>query len=99
MTPVWFRLCASALAPLMLGVGLTSPALAQQRVGVSSAVNPDATGFWPGTPPRRLVLGQDIVFNERVNTGAEGQTQVLFVDESAMFDRAERRYGDRPVRL
>jgi hypothetical protein len=30
------------------------------------------------------VLGQDIVFNERVNTGAEGQTQVLFVDESAV---------------
>ena len=83
MTPVRFRLCASALAPLMLGVGLTSPALAQQRVGVSSAVNPDATGIWPGTPSRRLVLGQDIVFNERVNTGAEGQTQVLFVDESA----------------
>jgi hypothetical protein len=98
MTPVRLRLRASALAPLMLGVGLTGPAVAQQRVGVSSAVNPDATGIWPGTPPRRLVLGQDIVFNERVNTAAEGH-QVLFVDESAMFDRAERRYGDRPVRL
>ena len=84
MTPVRFRLCASALAPLMVGVGLTSPAVAQQRVGVSSAVNPDANGIWPGTPPRRLVLGQDIVFNERVTTGPLGQTQVLFVDQSTM---------------
>jgi hypothetical protein len=73
-----------ALALLMLGMGLVSLAGAQQRVGVSSAVNPDATGIWPGTPPRRLVLGQDIVFNERVTTSAQGQTQVLFVDESAM---------------
>jgi hypothetical protein len=30
------------------------------------------------------VLGQDIVFNERVTTGAEGQTQVLFVDQSTL---------------
>ena len=84
MTVVQYRLCTAALAALMLGMGATSPAVAQQRVGVSSAVNPDATGIWPGTPPRQLVLGQDIVFNERVSTGAAGQTQVLFVDQSAM---------------
>src|SRR6516165_12588580 len=77
-------LCATALAPLMLGMGLTSPAIAQQRIGVSGAVNPEATGIAPSAPPRRLVLGQDIVFNERITTGAEGQTQVLFVDQSAM---------------
>jgi trimeric autotransporter adhesin len=84
MTVVRFRLCAPAVAALMFGMGLTGPAAAQQRVGVSSAVNPQTTGMWPSTPPRRLVLGQDIVFNERVTTGVEGQTQVLFVDESAM---------------
>src|SRR5271167_389532 len=84
MAIVRYPLCATALAPLMLGMGLASPALAQQRIGVNSAVNPDATGIWPGTPPRRLVLGQDIVFNERVTTGPDGQTQVLFVDQSTM---------------
>ena len=32
--------------------------------------------------PRRLVLGQDVVFNERITTEASGQnSQVLFVDE------------------
>jgi trimeric autotransporter adhesin len=84
MTVVRYQLCPTALALLMLGMGLANPALAQQRIGVSSAVNPAATGIWPGTPPRQLVIGQDIVFNERVTTGVEGQTQVLFVDESAM---------------
>src|SRR5262245_43966733 len=73
-----------ALVPLMLGIGSATPAVAQQRVGVNSAVNPDVTGVWPGTPPRRLVLGQDVVFNERITTAAEGQTQVLFVDQSTM---------------
>src|SRR5271167_4570245 len=84
MAIVRYPLCATALAALMLGMGLTSPAVAQQRIGVNSAVNQDSTGIWPGTPPRRLVLGQDIVFNERVTTGPEGQTQVLFVDQSTM---------------
>ena len=63
---------------------MTSPATAQQRIGVNSAVNPEATGIAPSAPPRRLLLGQEVVFNERITTGAEGQTQVLFVDQSAM---------------
>src|SRR5271166_3362368 len=84
MAIVRYPRCVTGLIALMLAIGLASPALAQQRVGVNSAVNPSATGIWPGTPPRRLVLGQDIVFNERITTGAEGQTQVLFVDQSTM---------------
>ncbi len=67
---------------VLLGFGFASPILfAQQRVGVNSAVNPDAMGIPPGGVPKRLVLGQDVVFNERITTEAQGQTQVLFVDE------------------
>jgi trimeric autotransporter adhesin len=84
MAFVRYLLQLGALAPLMLGIGSANPAVAQQRIGVNSAVNPDVTGAWPGTPPRRLVLGQDVVFNERVTTAAGGQTQVLFVDQSTM---------------
>ncbi len=74
-----------ALVSLLLGLGLAGPAsFAQQRVGVDSAVNPAATGIPPGGLPRRLVLGQDVVFNERISTEAEGQTQILFVDESTL---------------
>src|SRR5271169_1582256 len=76
---------ALAFASLLLGVGVASqPALADQRVGIDSAVNPAATGIPPGGLPRRLVLGQDVVFNERITTEAEGQTQILFVDESTL---------------
>jgi hypothetical protein len=74
-----------ALATLILCLTLASPvAVGQQRVGVNSAVNPEATGIPPGASPRRLVLGQEIVLNERIATGAGGQTQILFVDGSSM---------------
>jgi hypothetical protein len=61
-----------------------SGALAQEHVGVSSAVNPDVTGAAPGAAARQVVIGQDVVFNERFTTGPLGQTQLLFLDESAM---------------
>ncbi len=73
------------LAALLFGTGFAgAPSVAQQRVGVNSAVNPDATGIPPGAVPRRLVLGQEVVFNERITTGPEGQTQILFIDQSTM---------------
>jgi hypothetical protein len=85
MTPVACRpFRAVALAALLLGTGLTGAPVAQQRVGVNSAVNQEATGIPPGATPRRLVLGQEVVFNERITTGPDGQTQILFVDQSAM---------------
>ncbi len=75
----------AALVALLLGLGLGGPAgFAQQRVGVDSAVNPAAMGIPPGGVPRRLVLGQNVVFNERITTEAAGQTQILFVDESTL---------------
>jgi FecR protein len=70
-------LCVAAAA------ALASPASAQQ-VGVNSAVNPDARGTLPGGVTRQLVLGQPVMFDERIATQSEGQTQILFVDESAM---------------
>ncbi len=80
----WLRL-AVLLGALVAALGLASPAgLADLKVGVDSGVNPQATGIPPGALPRRLVLGQDILFNERVTTEASGQTQVLFVDESTL---------------
>jgi trimeric autotransporter adhesin len=78
--PFRAMLCAAVL----LGCGwASSPALAL-RVGVDSAVNPQATGTPPGGTPQRLVLGQDVLFNERIATTAAGQTQILFVDASTL---------------
>src|SRR5216683_7230356 len=78
-----FLLRAAVVAGLLLTVG-TSALLAQERIGVNSAVNPQATGALPGAPPRRLVIGQDVIFNEHITTAETGQTQLLFLDESSM---------------
>ena len=64
--------------------GSLSPAVAQERVGVNSAVNPAVTGTPPGGTARQLRVNEDVVFNERIATSAEGQTQILFLDQSAM---------------
>jgi hypothetical protein len=80
-------------ALLLIRIGLVASVLltagvsavpAQQRVGVNSAVNPEAIGAVPGASPRRLVIGQDVIFNEHITTAQTGQTQLLFVDESSM---------------
>jgi hypothetical protein len=68
---------------LLLTAG-TDALFAQERVGVKAAVNPQATGAVPGAAPRRLVIGQDVIFNERITTTDSGQTQLLFLDESSM---------------
>jgi hypothetical protein len=75
------RLAGVAALLLALAGGA---ALAQERVGVSSAVNPEVTGTPPGAAARQVVIGQEVVFNERFTTGPLGQTQLLFLDESAM---------------
>jgi trimeric autotransporter adhesin len=71
------------VAGLLLTIA-TSGSFAQQRVGVNAAVNPDATGTPPGAAARKLVVGQDVIFNEHITTAENGQTQLMFLDESAM---------------
>lgn len=79
----WLGLRVAALAGLLLTVG-SSGLFAQQRVGINGAVNPDARGTPPGAQTRRLVIGQDVVFNEHITTAAAGQTQLMFLDELSM---------------
>src|ERR1700726_3966964 len=74
---------AVPLAALVLAA-VANSAGAQERVGVNSAVNPDVRGAPPGAPPRRLVIGGDVLFKEHITTNTQGQTQVLFLDKSAM---------------
>jgi hypothetical protein len=56
-----------------------------QPVGAAVAVNPDASGTPPGGSVRQITIGQDIVHDERVATGAAGQTQLLFLDQSSLM--------------
>ena len=81
------------LSAALLLAGGAFNAMAQEKVGVNSAVNPEAQGTPPGGAARRLVIGQDVVFNERITTTDGGQTQLLFLDQSRgsaignLFDR------------
>ena len=80
--PVPFARGAAIAAVLLLGGA--SLGSAQDKVGVKSAVNPAATGTPPGGASRPLVIGQDVIFNERIATTDAGQTQLHFLDESAL---------------
>jgi trimeric autotransporter adhesin len=64
---------------------LAGSALAQdQKVGVTATAHAPATGTPPQAATRELRIGLDMVRNERIVTGAEGKTQLLFVDGSAL---------------
>lgn len=69
---VLLALSVACTAIVVLLAGVTG-ARAQEKVGISSAVNQNATGTPPGQVGRRLVIGQEVVFNERVTT-QQGQT-------------------------
>jgi hypothetical protein len=71
-------------ALLMLAAALAAAPAAAQKVGVSGAVNPDVNSTPPGGGMRRLVVGQEVVYNEHITTTEKGQTQILFLDESSM---------------
>lgn len=75
------RLVATLLALTSLG-GFASPAMANQDVGVAAAVNKQALGTPPGLPTRTIILGNNIIYKERIETGGSGLVQVLLVDGS-----------------
>jgi hypothetical protein len=79
-----WRLGAAALTA---GVTLLQAlaAHADTRVGVTGAVNPSAAGTPPGASTRPLAVGTDIEFRERVVTTADGQAQILFLDQSTLL--------------
>ena len=84
---------------LLLGVGSASQALlAQQRVGVDSAVNPaamESTGRRaeaPGAGARRR-------FQRTDHDRGSGPDAGLVCRQVDAVDRSEREHGDRPIRL
>jgi trimeric autotransporter adhesin len=69
---------------VLLALAPVAARAAQQRIGVTGAVNPDAAGTPPGGQSRSLVIGTDIVPDERIVTEAAGQAQIVFLDRSAI---------------
>ena len=64
------------------------PGAAQQQqppqVGVVGSVNPQATGSLANAQDRVLFVGNQLFQEERIVTGAAGQTHVLFLDQSSL---------------
>ncbi|KAB0682934.1 FecR domain-containing protein [Aureimonas leprariae] len=69
------------LATLLLA-GVAAPAGAQ-NVGITSAVNQQARGTPPSQAVRTLALGDNIIFNERIDTNPIGLLQILLADGTA----------------
>ncbi len=74
-----FRFLA-ATALLCLAV----PAFAQQKVGITAAINPKAAGEPPNQAVEQLVIGQNVVHNEKISTFDKGKVQLLFADQSTL---------------
>jgi hypothetical protein len=77
------KVLTSLLGALLSTVAPLSRAIAE-TVGSVSAVNQSATGTEPGTGPRMLSLGANVVFNETIKTSAAGSAQLAFVDRSTL---------------
>ncbi|MET4698718.1 hypothetical protein ABIE65_001740 [Constrictibacter sp. MBR-5] len=81
MRPYHWLTVASVIAAAL---AVAPQAADAARVGTTAAVNPEATGTPPGGATRTLFIGQDIVFEEKIVTAGAGQTQILFLDQSAL---------------
>jgi len=75
---------SALMASLALAVpGLLCPGQAfAVDVGVAAAVNVDAFGTPPGAGRTAKVLGDDVIYNERIETDGDGLVQVLLRDGS-----------------
>lgn len=68
----------------MACLSAVAPTWADTKVGVTSAVNPQAVGHPPSAQERTLFVGVDMQAEERVRTTDKGQVQLLFLDGSAL---------------
>ena len=69
---------------IVLGLGSYGMPASAKKVGVATAVNPNAKGTPPGAATRTITVGLGMIRDERVETGPVGRTQLLFLDGSAM---------------
>ncbi|MEM8662586.1 MAG: hypothetical protein AAGF49_00515, partial [Pseudomonadota bacterium] len=68
-------------AALIATTALTEPVAAQNRVGVTSAVNQQSS-VERAAGVRSVVVGENVLFEDRIITSDAGLVQVLFVDGS-----------------
>ena len=67
-------LIAVGLLPVAAGAALG------QSVGVTAAVNQNAIGTPPSDKPRTMVLGEQVIHDEKIVTDGKGLLQILLAD-------------------
>lgn len=77
------RSCLLALLTILLVIAAATCADAQ-NAGRVGAVNPDAKGTPPGGASRTLAIGGNVVYKEKIQTSAQGSTQIIFPDTSTL---------------
>lgn len=68
----------------LLTVSSASLVYAASNVGVTAAVNKQAKSTLPSGRVRTVVLGNKVIFKERINTSGTGLVQILFTDGSTL---------------
>jgi hypothetical protein len=76
------RIMLASFLTLLIATPQAGHAAASTEIGVAAAVNTVTTGIPPVAPEHVLVIGSEIVHNERIVTDSQGQTQLLFRDGS-----------------
>ncbi|HFC04874.1 MAG TPA: hypothetical protein ENJ55_04145 [Rhizobiales bacterium] len=74
-------LAVSVITAVVLPASLVK---AGSHVGVTAAVNKQAKSTLPSGRVRTVVMGNKVIFKERINTSGSGLVQVLFVDGSTL---------------
>ncbi len=71
---------AIGVSPLVM----TTAQAAMPKVGVAAVVNPATTGRPQGGRDWVIVVGDNMLHNERIDTSDQGRTQLLFIDGTAL---------------
>ena len=74
-------LSSAAAAALLLG---SAGGASAERIGAVAAVNSEVIGDPPQADPRDLLLGDDLVLEERIESSPIGTGQFLFLDQTAL---------------
>ncbi len=72
------------LAAVSASAMLIASEPASAAIGVTAAVNQDAFSQLPAGKIRTLVLGDQVIFKQKINTAGTGLVQVLFTDGSTI---------------
>lgn len=73
--------CLSCLAFVLICLGITSVASAQEKIGIAATVKNDVAQL-RGAAPAPIVAGEDVQRNEVVRTGSDSNTKLVFVDDT-----------------